>query len=310
VHRGKAARIAATTGSIDHAKPSPGVLVTPRSPDIPRTEGAPPAPGQPIRHARWPRLAWLRSLPLLARHITRTMPWVTLVTGCLAGTAFLALMAHVAGTSHRPLSQASVRLAFLPAVAALAFVPRAWFRPVTQATPVPAWAGPAGHILLAAPVLAVTCWAQLRLMAHTIPPHTLGHPPAVYPLMAQLTGWCAVTVAAAACVDRSRYADLGGAIAAPVSFAAIALAWYAPVTARFLVEPPATAHGVTIAWSVIAAAALALTCAAMRDHWHRYTRNLQPLRALSGPPARPPRPGDRRSRARARYDLPGSGGSG
>ena len=89
---------------------------------------------------------------------------------------------------------------------------------------------PAGHVLLAAPVLAVTCWAQLRIMAHTIPPHALGHPPAVYPLIAQLTGWCAVTVAAAACVDRSRYADLGGAIAAPVSFAAIALAWYAPVT--------------------------------------------------------------------------------
>ena len=50
-------------------------------------------------------------------------------------------------------------------------------------------------------------------------------------MIAQLTGWCAVTVAAAACADRSRYADLGGAIAAPVSFAAIALAWYTPVTA-------------------------------------------------------------------------------
>jgi hypothetical protein len=83
--------------------------------------------------------------------------------------------------------------------------------------------------------------------------------------------------AAAACVDRSRYADLGGAVAAPVSLAAIALAWYAPVSQRILVEPPATAHGVTIAWSAIATAALALTCAAMRDQWHRYTRNLHRL---------------------------------
>jgi len=120
----------------------------------------------------------------------------------------------------------------------------------------------------------VTCWAQLRILARTIPPHTLTHPPAIYPVIAQLTGWCAVTVAAAACADRSRYADLGGAIAAPVSFAAIALAWYSPVTSRFLVEPPATRHAVTIAWYAITTAALALTCAAMRDQWHRCTRNL------------------------------------
>jgi len=143
---------------------------------------------------------------------------------------------------------------------------------------------PAGHVVLAAPVLAATCWAQLRIVAHTIPAHTLGYPPASYPMIAQLTGWCAVTVAAVACVDRSRYADLGGAIAAPASFAAIALTWYAPVSARFLVEPPATPHGVTSAWYAIATAALALTCAAMRDQWHRYTRNLQRL----SPPQRKP----------------------
>ena len=201
------------------------------------------------------------------------MPWVTLITGCLAGTAYLAVMAHVASTSHSPLGQGYVRLAFLPAVAALAFVPRAPFRPLTQITPVPAWVAPAGHIALAAPVLAVTCWAQLRIMTHTIPPHTVGHPPAIYPVIAQLTGWCAVTVAAAACADRSCYADLGGAIAAPVSFAANALAWYSPVTSKFLVEPPASAHRATIAWYAIATAGLALSCAAMRDHWHRYSRS-------------------------------------
>ncbi len=78
--------------------------------------------------------------------------------------------------------------------------------------------------------------------------------------------------AAAACVGRSRYADLGGAIAAPVTFTAIAVAWYAPSTSKFLVEPPATALGVTLAWYAIASAALILTCAAMRDSWHRYSR--------------------------------------
>ena len=38
----------------------------------------------------------------------------------------------------------------------------------------------------------------------------------------------------------------------------------------------ATPHGVTIAWYAIATAALALTYVAMRDQWHRYSRNLRP----------------------------------
>lgn len=203
------------------------------------------------------------------------MPWVTLLAGCLAGTGYLALMAHFADVSHSPLGPGAVRLAALPAVAALAFVPRTWFRPLTQATPVPAWVAPAGRLLLAAPILAVTCWAQLRVLARTFPPHA-SSAPAVYPLIAQLTGWCAVTVATAACVNRSRYADLGGAVAAPVGFAAVALAWYAPVTSRYLVEPSATPRGVTIAWYAIATAASALTCVAMRDQWHRYARRRSP----------------------------------
>jgi hypothetical protein len=227
-----------------------------------------------------PRGSWLRGLPSLARHLTATMPWITLLTGCLAGTVFLAVLAYVAGTSHGPIDQGTVRLAFLPAVAALAFLLRTPFGPLTQATPVPAWVAPAGHLLLATPVLAVTCWAQLRIVAHTIPPHTIGHPPAVYPVIAQLAGWCAIMVAGAACVDRSRYADLGGAVATPVSFAAIAVAWYSPVTSKILTGPPATANSVTTAWYAIAAAALALTCAAMADRWHRYTRHVRVARGL------------------------------
>jgi drug/metabolite transporter (DMT)-like permease len=80
-------------------------------------------------------------------------------------------------------------------------------------------------------------------MTQTIPPHTTGHPSAIYPLIAQLTGWCA----------------------------AIALACYTPITSRILVEPPATPHGATIAWYVTVAAASALALAAMRDQWHRYS---------------------------------------
>jgi len=245
--------------------------VIPRSPNLAAAESVPTASGLPIRRAR---LSWLRALPLLARPVTQTMPWVPLITGCLAGTGYLTLMAHVADSAHWLLGSGYVREAFLPAIAGLAFVVRAPFRPLTQVTPVPAWVTPASHLLLAAPILAATCWAQLRIAAHNTVTLTLGDPPAAYPLIAQLTGWCTVTVAAAACVDRSRYADLGGATAVPVSAAVIALAWYLPMTHKLLVQPPATAHGVTVAWYAIATGALALTCAAMRDQWHRYKPHL------------------------------------
>ncbi len=238
-------------------------------------EGASPVPGQPARTGQRSRLSWVRALPMLAKPIAQTMSWGALITGCLAGTVILALLAYVAETSRWPLDQGTVRVAFLPAVAALAFVPRAPFRPLSQATPVPAWVAPSGQLLLAAPVLGATGWAQLRVMTHTMPPHTV--PAAVYPLIAQLTGWCAVTVAAAACTGRSRNADHGGAHAAPVSLPIIALAWYAPMTHRFLAGPAATAHTVTIAWYAIAAAAAAVTCAAMRDQWHRYSGTLHRL---------------------------------
>lgn len=228
----------------------------------------------PVRPAPRSKVSWLRALPQLARPITKTMPWVTLLAGCLAGTGYLAAMTGMAErtdiTGTQPLGPGDVRLAFLPAVAALAFVPRVPFPPLARTTPVPAWISAAGHLLLAAPILAMTCWVQLRIMAHS---HNVSPAPAAYPLIAQLTGWCAVTIAATVCADRSRYADLGGAIAAAVSFAAIALAWYAPLTSRFLTEPAATPHAVTIAWYAIATAASALTCAALRDQWHRYAHS-------------------------------------
>jgi hypothetical protein len=170
-------------------------------------------------------------------------------------------------------SSGSIRLCLLPAAAALAFVPYVPFRPLALATPVPAWVPQVGHLLLAAPFLAVTFWAQLRILAQAIPPHALLDPrEPFYALIAQLIGWVAIMVAAASCTARSRFADLGGAIAAPIGFAVIALAWYTPLCAKFLVKPPAGPHSVAIGWYAIATAALILTCAAMRDHWHRYTR--------------------------------------
>jgi hypothetical protein len=221
---------------------------------------------------RRPRQVWTRAVPVLARHVARTTPWITLLVGCASGTAVLAVLAHVDQGS--PLSQNTVRATFLPAVAALAFVPHVYFRPVIQATRVPSWTAATGQTLLALPVLALTCWVQLRLMTSTYPAGSAGHIAAVYPLLAQFAGWSMITVAIAACCERSRYAALSGAIAVPVSFTIIAAATFTAAIARHLVTPPATARAATIAWYAIAAGALAVTCLALRDQWQRYTRKL------------------------------------
>jgi hypothetical protein len=52
---------------------------------------------------------------------------------------------------------------------------------------------PAGHLLLAAPFLAITFWEQLRIMAPAIPPHAPQDPhEPFYALVAQLIGWSAI----------------------------------------------------------------------------------------------------------------------
>jgi hypothetical protein len=208
----------------------------------------------------------------LVRHAIRTTPWVTLISGSLAGTAILAALAYLAHRYHSPLGQNAVRLTFLPACATVAFAPRTVFRPLTGATPVPAWPAAAMQMVLAFAVLAATCWAQLSLLNYTFARPAAE--PAIYPLIAGLTGWSAIFVAAAACCDRSRFADLGGAVAAPAGFVVIALAWYGPKVSALFVTPPASLRAATIAWYLLAAGALAVAYAATRDRWLRYTRGL------------------------------------
>ena len=219
-----------------------------------------------------PRRFWTRALPVLVKHLTRTTPWVALIAGCASGTLVLAVMAYFAG--HTPLNQDTVRFTFLPAVAALAYVPHVHFRPLVQAMPVPTWIVSAGQTLLAVPVLAATCWVQLRLVTSTVPAGSAGSLPAVYPLLAQLTGWSLLAVAIAACCERTRYAALSGAIATTAGFALIATASYTDAIKRHLLTPPATPRAATTTWYAIAVSALALACLAIRDSWHRYARRL------------------------------------
>jgi hypothetical protein len=120
-------------------------------------------------------------------------------------------------------------------------------------------------------VLALTCCAQLRILQASVPAPA-GRLPAVYPLLAQLTGWSAITIAIAAWIDRSRYAELSGAVAAPLSFAVIGIAWYTPALNHLLVTPPGSSHTVTLSWYAVAGGAALLTTTALRDRWHRHPR--------------------------------------
>jgi len=217
-----------------------------------------------------PHQFWTRALPYLARHIFTTMPWGTLLAGCVSGTIVLALMAHFAG--HSPLDQNTVRLTLLPAVASLAFVPHVHFRPLIQTTPVSIWVASAAQMLLAVPVLAITSAVQLDLMASTFPAPYRSQLPAVSPLIAQFTGWSLLALSIAAGCERTRYTALSGAISAPITFVAIAAAWFIPPLRRHLLSPPDTAMAATIAWYAIATAALIVAILATRDQWHRYAR--------------------------------------
>ncbi len=136
----------------------------------------------------------------------------------------------------------------------------------------PEWNRLGGRSLLALPVLAVTCAVQLDLMASTFPALYRTHLPAVYPLVAQLTGWSLLALSIAAGFERTRYAALSGAVSAPVTFIAIAAAWFIPPLNRHLLSPPDTDGAATIAWYTVAVSALAVAIVAIRDPWHRYTR--------------------------------------
>lgn len=205
----------------------------------------------------------------LAPHLTRTMPWSVLLAGCLAGTVLLVILDN---TSRFPLTSNTVRLTFLPALAGLCFVPHVHFRPVVQTAPVPSWVAAAGHTLLAVPILAGTFAVQLRLMADSFPVHQPIKPPAVYPLAAQFIGWAALAILAATWSDRTRYANLNGAVAAPIAMSVIAAAWLIPQLHRFFDTSQAHPGAAIRTWYLVAACATIGSWLTVRDQWHRYTR--------------------------------------
>lgn len=236
---------------------------------LPATVGTHDSPGRlPEPTKNWPKASLL-----LARPVISMMPWGTIAGGCVAGTALLAVLAYFAGMSHNPLDQTTVKLTLLPAIVALTFASRAPARALTHSAAVPAWIVSGMQNVVALFALALTCSVQLVIMDHSNPSADRHHLAAIYPLIAQVTGWAAIAIVTAACCDRTRYSDLTGAVAAPITLGLVSCAWLTPGVNHLFETGPAAPRTATIAWYTITALLLAVTAAALRDPWYRYKRH-------------------------------------
>ena len=211
--------------------------------------------------ARARRARVLRVVRAALPHLAATMPWGTLLGGCAIGLAASAVAYRFAGPAPDPAGVTAVlRAAFVPLALVAAFLAADPHRALVAALPAPAWLTAATHTALALPVLAGTAALQLRLAAaelaigqrYTSVPAHLPWPA----LLAELGAATAIALATASVVARTRWHELGGAIAAPVSLALIAAMHvaFADVTWRLL---------------LVGALAVATAAWAQRDPWLR-----------------------------------------
>lgn len=223
----------------------------------------------------------LRIVVVAARRLAPTMPWGALLAGC-AGSLAISLAAYLLA---KPMQQPAditltVRAAFIPIVAAIAFGLSDPSRALAASLPAPSWLTVAVRLLIALPVLGLTAWITFALAAAELGvDQRIGHLGRVrlpWPAdCAELVAWSAFALAAAALVARTRWHDLGGAIGAPAALAFIALLALTPLrlfpSAFTGLTPPqhsAWVRAQWIWWGLGLMAAL-LTGWASRDPWLR-----------------------------------------
>jgi hypothetical protein len=207
---------------------------------------------------RAPRARVLRSaLP----HLAATMPWGTLLGGCAIGLAASVVAYRFAGPASDSAGvTAALRAAFVPLALVTGFLAADPHRHLVAALPAPAWLTAATHTALALPVLAGAAALQLRLAAAELATgQRYTNVPAHLPwpaLSAELAAAAAIALATASVVARTRWHELGGAIAAPVSLAVIA-------------TTHAALAGFTWRLLLVGALAVATAAWAQRDPWLR-----------------------------------------
>jgi hypothetical protein len=220
--------------------------------------------------------------PALLRHVARIMPWGPLLAGCLAGAGVTGALRLLAGPAETPADLGTgIRASFIPVMAGLAFLLPDPHRQLTAALPVRAWLTPAVRLLLALPVLVLggvlQFWLAGRALAVDL--RFAGQPSATVPWLAlatELAAWCALALALAAGLQRTRWQDLAGVTAATVGPALVGA--LALVHAHLL---PAISSDMTVAqhrqwttawalWAATAGACVLAACWAAGDPWRRF----------------------------------------
>ena len=217
----------------------------------------------------------------LAWHVTGLLAWGPLLAGSITGIAVTVALRIFAGPIETPVELgAGVRASFVPVVAGLAFLLHDPHRQLTGALPARAWVTPAIRIGLAAPVLALTGIIQLHVAARALAAdlHADRQPAAGLPwiaLSAEVGAWCALVLALAAGLDRTRWRDLSGFAAAALALALVAALALLPLhllPAAVIAMTKAQQNRWTVAWRswvVAGAAALLVTGWAIGDPWRR-----------------------------------------
>jgi len=244
----------------------------------------------PRRTRRVPRL---RSVTEATPHLVRTQPWAPLTGAAGLGLLIVAAMSYFAGPFQRPADLiGGLRAAFAVTALGVCFVLSDPAGDLLEAVPVPAWSVRALRMSLAVPVLALGAAGQLVLAGRAFALDERlqgqGHHTLAWPGLAlELVGFSALAYMAGALVDRGRWRDLGGALAAPLGLGLIAALAIIPLG----LLPTAYPLGPTRAdrsawvtaewsWAVVAVVSLLVTGWASRDRWQRLGRRVSRLGTL------------------------------
>jgi hypothetical protein len=203
-----------------------------------------------------------------------------LLASCATGLG-VSLAAHQFAAPFQPQPSVllTIRAAFVPVAAGAAFLAANPHRNLTTSLPAPTWVTTAAHLVMALPLISLTGFIQLQLAAAELRGggRAAGGTPALpwAALATELVAWLAFSLAVAALVARTRWNDLGGALAAPAALGCIALLAVSPLRlfpAAFTGLTPAQ-HSAWLhaewAWWALGQAAALTACWASRDPWHR-----------------------------------------
>jgi hypothetical protein len=218
---------------------------------------------------------------MLARHVARTTSWGPLLAGCVTGIGVTVALRIFAGPIESPSALGlGVRASFVPVVAGLAFLLHDPYRQLTRALPARTWLPSALRLAMALPALGLSSVVQLLMAARALAVDLqAARPPAGslpwLALTAELAAWCAVALALAAGLERTRWHDLAGLVAAVCALAVVAALALAPLHLL-----PGTIIDMTSAqqrqwaaawqlWAAVAAAAAVIAGWAAGDPWRR-----------------------------------------